>query len=55
MLPVGTHQLDVSKGPEYAVIQKTIEISAEIGTAIAAPQGKTEPESAPFPVTSGNT
>jgi hypothetical protein len=37
MLPVGTYRLIVSKGPEYAVIQKTIEISAEIGTAIAVP------------------
>jgi hypothetical protein len=37
MLPVGTYQLVVSKGPEYAVMQKTIEISADIGTAIAVP------------------
>ena len=37
MLPVGTYRLIVSKGPEYAVMQKTIEISADIGTAIAVP------------------
>jgi len=37
MLPVGTYRLVVSKGPEYAVMQKTIEISADIGTAIAVP------------------
>ncbi len=33
-LPVGTYQLIVSKGPEYAVIQKTIEISADSETDI---------------------
>jgi hypothetical protein len=37
ILPVGTYQLVVSKGPEYGVIQKTIEISADTGTAIAVP------------------
>jgi len=36
-LPVGTYQLIVSRGPEYGVIQKTIEISADTGTAIAVP------------------
>lgn len=36
-LPVGTYQLVVSKGPEYGVIQRTIEISSGTGTAIAVP------------------
>jgi hypothetical protein len=39
-LPVGTYQLIVSKGPEYGVIQKTIEISADSETDIAVPMSR---------------
>ena len=34
MLPVGTYKLVVSKGPEYGVIQKSIEITANGETAV---------------------
>lgn len=36
-LPVGTYQLIVSKGPEYRVIQRAIEIRADSNTAIDVP------------------
>ena len=37
MLPVGTYKLIVSKGSEYGVIQRTIEITADNETAIDVP------------------
>ena len=37
MLPVGTYQLIVSKGPEYGVVQKTIEITADNETDVDIP------------------
>jgi hypothetical protein len=40
MLPVGTYQLIVSKGPEYGVIQKTIEISADGNVVIDVPMSR---------------